>query len=213
MVNRFTTLGSTISPRRTFQFALVSHYDPFEDIEPQKPFNRFPKTSPYYAKLSSHNLFIVESDFSHLKSPEAIVKAYFPPLWYFPAIHLEKSIKFYRDVLLETESIQINPIKCQREQTKVIFHSLFIMKFISQREWGVPHIIKRPKKDSRIQFCYHDYIEAWYRVLLHQNDTHTCSWFINLTRTLKEKFLYGFTSGGKFMVPLMRSSLRKFKKL
>jgi hypothetical protein len=34
-----------------------------------------------------------------------------------------------------------------------------------------------------------------------------------LIRTLKEQFLYGFTSGGKFMVSLMRSSLRKFKKL
>jgi hypothetical protein len=114
MVNRFTTLDSTISPRPTFQSALVNYFDPFEDIEPLKPFKIFPKTSPYYAKSPSHNLFIIESDFSHLKSPEAIAKAYFPFLWHFPAIHLEKSIKFYRDVLLQTKSIQINPIKCQR---------------------------------------------------------------------------------------------------
>jgi hypothetical protein len=90
MVNRFTTLGSTISLRPTFQSALVSHFDPFEDAVPTKPFQRFPKTSPYHAKTPSHNLFIVEPDFSHLKSPEAIARAYYPPLWHFPAIHPAK---------------------------------------------------------------------------------------------------------------------------
>jgi hypothetical protein len=101
MVNRFTTLGSTISPRPSFQSALISPispYDPFELVEPQKPFIRYPKTSPYFAKEPPHILFIVESYFSHLKSPEAIAKAYFPPRWHFLAIHPDKSIEFYRDV-------------------------------------------------------------------------------------------------------------------
>jgi hypothetical protein len=71
MVNQFTTLGSTISPRPTFQSTLVSHYDLFEDLEQPKPFKRFPKTS-------SHNLFIVEPDFSHLKSPKALLKPIIP---------------------------------------------------------------------------------------------------------------------------------------
>jgi hypothetical protein len=78
MVNRFTTtLGSTISPKLTFQSALVSqsHYDPFEKIKPQRTTKSFPKTSPYFAKLPSHNLFFIESDFSHLKSPKAFAKA------------------------------------------------------------------------------------------------------------------------------------------
>jgi hypothetical protein len=34
-----------------------------------------------------------------------------------------------------------------------------------------------------------------------------------LIRTLKDQFLYGSTGGSKFMVLLMRSSLRKSKKL
>jgi hypothetical protein len=38
-VNRFTTLGSTISPRPSFQSALVSQYDPFKDIKPQRLFH------------------------------------------------------------------------------------------------------------------------------------------------------------------------------
>jgi len=134
MVNRFTTLGSTISPRPSFQSTLISPpspYDPFEGIKPQKLFIRYPKTSPYHAKEPPHNLFIIEPDFSHLKSLEAISKAYLPPRWHFPAIHPDRAIEFYRNVLLETKSIQINPIPCQRTPGKVIFHSLFIMKFVS----------------------------------------------------------------------------------
>jgi len=76
LVNRFTTLGSTLSLRPTFQSALVSpsHYDPFESIKPQRAPRSFSKTSPYFTKLPSHNLFFIEPDFSHLKSPEEIAK-------------------------------------------------------------------------------------------------------------------------------------------
>jgi len=79
-------------------------------------------------------LFFIEPDFSHLKSLEDIAKAYFPLRWHFPAIHPDKPIEFYRDVLLTTKSVQINPIPCQRIPGKVAFHSLFIMKFISQKD-------------------------------------------------------------------------------
>jgi hypothetical protein len=159
MVHRFTSLGSSISPRPSFQSALISHYDPFDNIKPQKPSKSFPKTYPYVAKLPSHNLFFVEPDFSHLKSPEAIAKAYFPPRWHFPAIHPNKSIEFYREVLLETKSIQINPIKCQRIPGRIAFHSLFIMKFISQKDWEIPPYAFKSLKGKKI-FSYHDYIEA-----------------------------------------------------
>jgi hypothetical protein len=144
MVNRFTSLGSTISPRPSFQSALISPtspYDPFELAKPQKPFIRYPKFSPYFAKEPPHNLFIIELDFSHLKSLEAIAKVYFPPRWDFSAVHLDKSIEFYRDVLLQTKSIQINPIPCQRTPGRVAFQSLFIMKFIIQKDWACPILL------------------------------------------------------------------------
>jgi hypothetical protein len=80
MVNRYTTLGTTISPRPTIQSTLVSRFDPLmEESTLPKPFispRRIGKTSPYHAKTPSHNLFFVEPDFSHLKTLEAITKAY-----------------------------------------------------------------------------------------------------------------------------------------
>jgi hypothetical protein len=184
MANRFTTLGSTISPRPSFQSALISHYDPFANIEPQKPFRSFQKTSPYFAKLPSHDLFFVEPDFSHLKSPEVIAKAYFPPRWHYRAIHSDKSIEFYRDVLLETKSIQINPIKCQRVPGRIAFHSLFIIRFISQKDWRMPPYAFKSLNNKKL-YSYHDYIEAWYKVLLYQNETHSHSWFVNFDRNFK----------------------------
>jgi hypothetical protein len=81
IVNRFTSLGSTISPRPSFQSALISPmspYNPSELAKPQKAFIRYPKSSPYFAKEPPHNLFIIELDFSHIKSLEAIAKVYFP---------------------------------------------------------------------------------------------------------------------------------------
>jgi hypothetical protein len=106
MVNRYTTLGSTISPRSSFQSALISPPpSPFDGLPPQKPFIRYPKSSPYHTKEPPHNLFLVEPDFSHIKSPDEIAKG-----WHFPAIHPDKSIEFYRDILLVTKSIQVRPI-------------------------------------------------------------------------------------------------------
>jgi hypothetical protein len=215
MVNRFTTLGSTRSPRPSFQSALISPmspYDPFELVKPQKPFIRYPKTSPYFAKEPPHNLFIVESDFSHLKSPEAIAKAYFPPRWHFSAIHPDKSIEFYRDILLQTKSIQINPIPCHRTPGRIAFHSLFIMKFVSQKDWGMPPYALRSLSNRKVQFSYHDYVDAWYKVLCTKMRNLPTLGLSILIETLKDQFLHGFTGGGKFMDLFTKSSLRKSKK-
>jgi hypothetical protein len=185
MVNRFTTLGSTISPRPSFQSALISPSSPFDNLPSQKPFTRYPKSSPYHIKEPAHNLFLVEPDFSHLKSPDEIAKAYYPPRWHFPAIHPDKSIEYYMDILLVTKSIQVRPIQCQRIPGRVAFHSLFIMKFVAQKDWGAPPFVSRSLSNRKVGYSYHDYIEAWYKVLLYQNEDFSHSWFINFDRNFK----------------------------
>jgi len=186
MVNRYTTLGSTISPRPSFQSALISPPpSPFNGLPPQKPFIRYPKSSPYHIKEPSHNLFLVEPDFSHIKSPDEIAKAYYPPRWHFPAIHPDKSIEFYRDILLVTKSIQVRPIPCQRIPGRIAFYSLFIMKFVAQKDWGAPTFVSRSLSNIKVGYSYHDYIEAWYKVPLYQNENFSHSWFINFDRNFK----------------------------
>jgi len=89
---------------------------------------KYPKASPYHAKEPPHNLFIIEPDFSHLKSLKTIFKAYFPPRWHFPAIHPNKSIEFYRDVLLETKmQITFEISKVHVCQDNVCFKTTFVL--------------------------------------------------------------------------------------
>jgi hypothetical protein len=138
---------------------------------------------PHLILLSSQ--VIIYFLLSHLKSPEEIAKAYFPPRWHFQATHLDKPIEFYRDVLLAIKSVQINPIPCQRVSGTVAFHSLFIMKFISQKDWGMPPYALKSLSNRRVQYSYHDYIEAWYKVFLYQNEDFSHSWFINFDKNFK----------------------------
>jgi hypothetical protein len=190
LVDHFTTLG-TIPPRPSFHSALVNQYDPFAvSSQPKPPYNPKPyaKTSAYYAKSPVQNLFYVESDLSHLKIAEALAKAYYPSLWHFPAIHPHKSLKFYRDILFQTKLVQINPIMDNIDKTKIVYHSFYIMKILNQSKWGShPHTCVKLDGHS-VEYCYHDYIEAWSKIFLHQNETYSHSWFINFDKNFKGNF-------------------------
>jgi hypothetical protein len=59
------------------------------------------------------------------------------------------------------------------------------MKFVSQKDWGMPPYALRSLSNRKVQFSYHDYVDAWYKVLLHQNEEFTRSWFINFDRNFK----------------------------
>jgi hypothetical protein len=43
----------------------------------------------------------------------------------------------------------------------------------------MPPYALRSLSNRKVQFSYHDYVDAWYKVLLHQNEEFTHSWFIN----------------------------------
>jgi len=79
------------------------------------------------------------------------------------------------------------------------------MKFVSQKDWGMPPYALRSLSNRKVQFSYHDYVDARMR----NSPTPGLSILIE---TLKDQFLHGFTGGGKFMDLFTRSSLRKSKK-
>jgi hypothetical protein len=62
------------------------------------------------------------------------------------------------------------------------------MRFISQAKWEIPPHSTKPLPNHDIPYFYHDYIEAWYKIFLHQNDTFTHSWFINFDKNFKGSF-------------------------
>lgn len=110
--NRFSSLGTTVGQiRLNYQSALVSSYDPFQ-IPSQVAQSPSPlkKSSPYFPKDSSH-LFIIEPVYDKITNPVEIAKSYFPPNHHFMPPCPYKSLKFYRDILNETYSVEIKPTK------------------------------------------------------------------------------------------------------
>ncbi|KAI5312071.1 hypothetical protein L3X38_041244 [Prunus dulcis] len=110
--NRFASLGATVGQvRPSFQTALISSHDPFQDIAiSNPPVVSYQKTSPYMVKSHSH-LFVIESKYNSIANPITIAKSYFPLNCHFIPPAPFKNLKYYRDILHETHSITIKPIK------------------------------------------------------------------------------------------------------
>jgi hypothetical protein len=110
-----------------------------------------------------------------------LLRAYLPPKWHFVPQHPNKSIGFYKVILLHTESVKIEPImdRFDPTQKRIAFHKLFIIKILSNQEWGSHPSILKELPGQPIGFNYYDYIEAWTNVLLYQNENFSHSWFLN----------------------------------
>ncbi|KAI5335121.1 hypothetical protein L3X38_025254 [Prunus dulcis] len=102
-----------------------------------------------------------------------------------------KSLKYYRNILLETKSVEIKPIKDRDHPEIILYHSLYIHQIISQEAFSSrPYELKLLQ--SKLQYNYSDYIDAWYTIFLHQSEDFSHSWFINFDNKFKSSFPYWF---------------------
>ncbi|KAI5322832.1 hypothetical protein L3X38_031904 [Prunus dulcis] len=179
--NRYATLGSTVSNMRpNYQSALISSYDAFQVVthSPTSSPIGHTKSSPYFPK-SSQIHFLIEPCFNHLANPVKIAKSYFPPNFHYMPPHSSKSLKYYRDILLETQSLEMRPIKDRNYPNIILYHSMYIKSILSQSEWGEhPYYFKA--FNSSLQYSYYDYIEAWHAIFLHQTKDFSHSWKIQV---------------------------------
>ncbi|CAL9004308.1 unnamed protein product [Prunus brigantina] len=185
--------GTTIAPMRpNYQSALVSSYDPFQLPPTATPMSSqfFPKSSPYVLKHTA-NLLILEPHISKSMSPAHIAEHHFPLNFHYLPHSPYKSLKFYREILHETQSVEIKPIRDKTDPTKIIYHSLYIHRVLSQKDWGSrPHeLITLP---SKYQYNYADYVESWYYIFLHQTLEFSHSWFINFDAKFRNELPYWF---------------------
>ncbi|CAL2259655.1 unnamed protein product [Prunus armeniaca] len=192
--NRFSPLGSTLSQMRpNYQSALTSSYDPFVLPPTATPLSSStfrPKTSPYISK-STANLFIVEPHVSVSMSPAMIALNHFPPGFHYLPHSPYKSLKFYREILHETKSVDIKPIRDKIDPQKIIYHSLYIYQILNQKSWGA-HPYELRTLPSKLQYNYADYVESWYYIFLHQTPDFTHSWFINFDNKFRCELPYWF---------------------
>ncbi|KAI5328294.1 hypothetical protein L3X38_027691 [Prunus dulcis] len=115
--------------------------------------------SSYMIKSHSH-LFVIESKYNSIANPITIAKSYFPPNIHFIPPAPFKNLKYYRDILHETHSITIKPIKDRENPHIILYHSLYIHQIINENEWS-SHPYDLKVLQSELQYSYYDYIEAW----------------------------------------------------
>ena len=161
VVNRFQSLGP-IPTQKPYSLALDSKpkqtnpldpYDPINVVglinlggtsidiclpEPRPIHTNYPiqkSYTEYVPKPDPDNLFFIEPHMTNKKDPVKLAAQFFPPGWHFKPDNPEKSLPFYKDILVSTNSISVKAIYDRNDQTKVIFHSIYIIQVISMADW------------------------------------------------------------------------------
>lgn len=194
VVSRFQVLGQIPRPFNTVLASNPPSFDPFRSSEVSKTVHKYPsftQSNSDYIVNFEVNLFFVEAFMNPKKDPVKLASLFFPSGWHFIPFAPYKSLSFYKDILIQTDSIVIKPIYDRRDDTKVLYHSLYIKQLISQHEFSDHPSDLHPVNDN--YFCYYDYIEAWNKIFLHQNLNFSHSWFIQFDHKFKSLIPLWFT--------------------
>ena len=113
---------------------------------------------------------------------------YFPPLFHWIPEHNQKNVQYYSTILQHENSITIKPIRDKTNGEKIIYHSVCLNHIISEEKWGPSPTTTRSLPNCPIPYSYYDYITAWFRFMLHQNETMSHSWFVNFHKDFDSVF-------------------------
>ena len=167
-------------------------YDPYALTNVHQPvqtvFPRNPNASQYVKKRYVQNLFSVEPNRASITNPFKLATSYFPPLFHWIPEHRQKNVQYYSEILQHENSITIKPIRDKANGDKIIYHSVYLNHIISEEKWGPNPTITRTLPKSPIPYSYHDYITAWFRFMLHQNETMSHSWLVNFNKDFDLEF-------------------------
>ena len=117
------------------------------------------------------NLFSVEPNRASITNPFRLATSYFPPLFHWIPEQGQKNVQYYSAILQHENSITIKPIKDKTNGEKIIYHNVYLNHIISEEKWGPNPTTTRTLPNFPIRYSYHDYITAWFRFMLHQNET------------------------------------------
>ena len=186
--NKFQVLGTVPKP---YASVLASQPQPFDVYaNPPKATSSNVSQTPVsdYQVHYDQNLFHIELSMKNIKDPVKLAAQYFPTGWHFIPLAPYKSLMFYKDILIETESVFIKPIYANDDKSKLLYHSLYIKQVLNLSDWGShPSDLKSLNNHSN-PYCYYDYIEAWNKIMLHQNEDHSHSWFFQFDQKFKSQF-------------------------
>ena len=151
-------------------------------------FPRNPNASQYVKKRYVQNLFSVEPNRASITNPFRLATSYFPPLFHWIHEYGQKNVQYYSAILQHENSITIKPIREKANGEKIIYHSVYLKHIISEEKWGSNPTTTRTLPNFPVPYFYHDYIIAWFRFMLHQNETMSHSWFVNFHKDVDSVF-------------------------
>ena len=86
-----------------------------------------------------------------------------------------KDLNYYSTILFHERSVFIKSVLDKIDESKIIYHSVFILNIVTEEKWGLRPASTKPLPSSTIPYSYHDYIHAWFKFMLHQDATMTHS--------------------------------------
>lgn len=203
LVNKYTVLGQIPKPYSTVLASKPPVIDPFATSSkpvipsvPRKqviPFDICGKPVSEYTQSHVDNLFFIEHFMKPSNNPVKLAAQYFPPGWHFVPSAPYKSLSYYKEILFQTDSVFIKPIFDRKDESKVIYHSLYIKQIIPQDKWHNHPSDLQLLTTSNSHFCYYDYIQAWNQIFLYQNESFSHSWFIQFDQKFKSQIPLWFT--------------------
>ena len=190
IVNRFTPLGTI--PKPNYSSVLASPDDPYALVTVNQPvktvYPNASNASQYVKKQSIQNLFSIEPNMASITNPFRLATSYFPPQFHWIPEHCRKTVQYYSDILRHENSITIKAINDKANSDKIIYHNVYLNHIIFEEMWGPNPAVTRRLPKSPIPYSYHDYITAWFRFMLHQNENMSHSWFVNFDKDFDSEF-------------------------
>ena len=92
--------------------------------------------------------------------PIKLATQFYPPGWYFKPDSPKKSLPYYKDILININSISVKAIYDRNDQTKVIYHSIYIIQIISMADWGSSPSDLQTLPNHDTSYNYYDYMKA-----------------------------------------------------
>jgi hypothetical protein len=183
------SLGKPVQQNPSFARAITSDYDPFAKqvtvpppTAPTK--SQYIKTFPYLP-LYDHKLLHIEFHHRNISNPLTLIKYYYltnpsdGAQQHFAPPDQYKTIQYYQNILQQEGSAVISTLYDKFSiERRVLNHKIQIVKFTSLKSWGSHPFLLKSLKNHPIKYSYYDYIDAWSKILLHQNENMSHSWFI-----------------------------------
>ena len=165
------------------QITLYTVEDPFDPIQSQKQSSSSSRKgkSLYIKKPFVQYISYIEPHLVHMKDPLALAMEVLPERWHFLPKHLEKNIKFYKSILIQEQSAWVeNILNKKGDPSVVLYHKFIITGFVSCESWGHPSTLKllTNHKGPELYYSYHDYMDAFEKILFFQNKNYDHSWFL-----------------------------------